>query len=106
MTIQANVKAEKGVSNLKDAARIEANDYASKATDIANSLGNKAGELVGDAGKYLNTASQTAGKYFDQASSTVKEVGGQLETRVQDKPISTILATLGLGVVLGMLLRK
>ena len=113
MTIQSNVKTEKGVSNLKqagknfsDAAQSEANDYASKATDVANQLGNKVGEYVGDASKYLNEASRNAGKYLEQASSTVKDVSSEIETRVQDRPLTAIAATLGLGVILGMLLRK
>ena len=106
MTIAQNVKTEKGIANLKQAGNDFKSVAESKATDIANNLGSKVGEYVGDAGKYLNEASEVAGKYLSQASSSVKDAGNQLETSVQERPFVAIAATLGLGVILGMLLRK
>lgn len=106
MTVQSTIKTNEGIANLKEAgkdfknaAKSEVNHAAEKATDIATSLGEKVGSKIGE---YAGDAEH----YFDKASSAAKKWTGQVEDRVQERPISSILATLGFGVVLGMLLRK
>ncbi len=72
--------------------RDQANDYASS---LGAQASRQADQLVGRARSALATTSDNA-----------QDFGGRLAERVRDRPIASIAAAAGVGLVVGLLIRR
>ncbi|MDD5585408.1 MAG: hypothetical protein PHY92_00435 [Alphaproteobacteria bacterium] len=82
----------------EDVARLKG-DARRAASEMKDELGTMAHEAGQHARKIIDTASETAKTEISSATTAIK-------TQIREKPIQSGLIALGVGVVLGALLRR
>ena len=111
MTSRAADKAEKLASDIHangaaEQERLKA--FANRAERIvregAGDLRDRADELGGRAREYAEEFRGRAHDYYDEAQDRIDVAQRYLVERVQERPIASTLAAVGVGVVLGLLL--
>ena len=87
-------------SHTKRAARDTVADRASAITKDFHEVGDAAKRIATDSVEALR---ETANQYLDQGRSRARELGDSVQTRVQEKPVKSLLIAAGLGFLLGAL---
>jgi ElaB/YqjD/DUF883 family membrane-anchored ribosome-binding protein len=108
-TTRLNANTRSINSGLNDAGtdvKALVRDAQSLLTAAAALTGEKAEELRGRGMELLDHALGKAGKYQDQALVKGKELAHTADVYVKDNPWRTVVAAAGLGVLVGMLIRR
>jgi ElaB/YqjD/DUF883 family membrane-anchored ribosome-binding protein len=105
----ASLRAE--LERLTDLVERYRNDkdetVASDLIDRAQAFINRASDVTGRAAEYSFDRVSSAGRDVAQAAAdTTSEALEEFETTVSRHPVTTILAATGVGLLLGMLLRR
>ena len=91
--------AEERARQLKEAASKKAQQFRDYAEEKAESVREVAGEKV-------DQFKNVAGEQWDDTRVRAREVHGQVEEYVRQNPTKAVLAAGGLGVLLGLLMRR
>ena len=97
---------QSGNDNLKDAAGDIKEAAKAKVEDFRQAAGQKADELGEAAQSKAQELRGTAESAWSDASSQVKSWQAEGEAFVRDNPSKAVLIALGVGLLLGSLLRK
>jgi ElaB/YqjD/DUF883 family membrane-anchored ribosome-binding protein len=97
---------QSGKDNLKDAAGDLKEAATTKVEDFRQAAGQKADELGEAAQRKAQELRGTAESAWSDASSQVKSWQAEGEAFVRDNPSKAVLIALGVGLLLGSLLRK
>ena len=111
MNSRAADKAEKLVNDIQangSAEQERLKEFANRAERIvregADDLRGRADQLRGRAREYAEEFRGRASDYYDEAQDRFDVAQRYLVERVQERPIASTLAAVGVGVVLGLLL--
>lgn len=95
MSITSNIKKEQGVNNLKQAGR----NFQDAGESAAREIGNDLIERATHAGEEVR-------RYVSTAADRVSQVGSDVETAINAKPVQSTAVALLAGFVLGLLIRR
>lgn len=94
------------MQNTADDTRTLVRDAQSMLQAAAALTGQKADELRARGMELLDQALDKAGQYQDQAIEKSKELAHTADVYVKDNPWRTVLAAAGVGLLVGLLIRR
>ena len=81
-----------------DAASVA--EHASTVAQDVRELGNAAKRTVADGAEVIR---ETANEYFEQGRAKAREAGETVQTKVAEKPLTSVLMAAAVGFVVGIL---
>lgn len=95
MSITSNIKKEQGINNLKQAGR----NFQDAGESAAREVGSELIERAQHAGEEVR-------RYVSNAADRVSQVGSEVESAINAKPLQSTAVALFAGIVLGLLMRR
>lgn len=96
-------RSAKEFSEAADQAKGAAKDAASELLESARKVGTHAKEVVQD--RWDDVRTRTA-DYVEQGRDRARQMGKQVEDRIQESPIKSLLIAMGVGFLLGLFMKR
>ncbi len=94
----------------KEAANITkdlaVNDVKTSANRVERAARSKANSVVEDLSEYAHTAGQSVRHFIDSANDEVHHAADKVKGEIRENPVRSTLVALGVGALIGALLRR
>jgi ElaB/YqjD/DUF883 family membrane-anchored ribosome-binding protein len=96
-------RAAKDFNNVADEAKDAMKETAGDLLESARKVGVHAREVVQD---HWDDVRTTAADYVEQGRDKARQMGKQVEGRIQESPMKSLLIALGVGFLVGLFMKR